>query len=39
MDKPHNSSVMRYVILQGVATACETGLGLFEEEDGEIEMM
>jgi len=28
--------VMRYVTLQEVTTACGTGLGLFEEEDGEI---
>jgi hypothetical protein len=39
MDKPHNNSVMRYVTLEGVATAYETRLGLFEEEDGEIEIL
>lgn len=30
---------MRYVTLEGVATAYETRLGLFEEEDGEIEIL
>ena len=30
---------MHYVTLQLVTTACGTGLGLFEEKDGEIEKL